>query len=131
MGNSRRGPCARVAALFAEYDTNSDGVINLEELGALLKSLEPNNVPGDPDFSESDVKLALEVLDANGSGEGVVHHVTYMTFVTSITPITPIPSFVHSCFFALMLLSGRMRFRIVYMWCTTRLIAGLGLGFRV
>lgn len=32
----------RVAALFAEYDRNSDGVINLEELDSLLKALGPN-----------------------------------------------------------------------------------------
>lgn len=31
----------RVAALFAEYDKNSDGVMNLEELDALLKALGP------------------------------------------------------------------------------------------
>ena len=29
----------RVAALFAEYDRDSDGVISVEELGALLKAL--------------------------------------------------------------------------------------------
>lgn len=32
----------RIAALFAEYDRNSDGVINLEELDALLSALGPN-----------------------------------------------------------------------------------------
>ena len=78
--DSRRVPCAWVAAMFAEYDKNSDGVINLEELGALLKSLEPN-VPGDPDFSDSDVKLALEVLDADGSGEVVVHNAHHVNHV--------------------------------------------------
>ena len=85
-----------LAALFAEYDTNSDGVINLEELSALLKSLQPNNVPGDPDFSESDVKLALEVLDANGSGEGVVHHVYDVRRVHSRQSRPSFHSFIHT-----------------------------------
>ena len=74
----------RVAALFAEYDQNCDGIIDLEELNALLRDAaasasaaaatsgsvsESNDDYFDfSSFDDEEANLAIEVLDADGSG---------------------------------------------------------------
>jgi len=55
----------RVAAVFAVYDKNSDGIIDMEELGELLCSAA---LGGGDKFADDEVKLAMKMLDSNGGG---------------------------------------------------------------
>lgn len=49
-----------VKETFDHFDTDGNGVIDRNELRALLESL-------DPGFTEDDVLMGLKVLDANGN----------------------------------------------------------------
>ena len=53
----------RVAAVFAEYDKNSDGIVDEEELGELLGAL-----GGGEKLADDEIKLAMKMLDSNGRG---------------------------------------------------------------
>jgi len=52
---------AELREIFDHYDTDKNGVIDRNELRALLGAL-------DPEFSERDVKQAIEALDDNANG---------------------------------------------------------------